>query len=158
MKHGLKSFSLIFLALLLVACNNEEKVAEKFTRPVKYQEVGYLGGEKIRSFSGTAKTEKIINLSFRNTGIITEFDIKLGQKVKKGQLLARLDNVQSRLAYEQAITQLNSAESQMNTAKLSLNRTRSLFEKGSASRNPVAEIVTLSGRPISRRRSRTIDP
>ena len=133
MKHGLKSFSLIFLALLLVACNNEEKVAEKFTRPVKYQEVGYLGGEKIRSFSGTAKTEKIINLSFRNTGIITEFDIKLGQKVKKGQLLARLDNVQSRLAYEQAITQLNSAESQMNTAKLSLNRTRSLFEKGSAS-------------------------
>ncbi|WP_111683681.1 efflux RND transporter periplasmic adaptor subunit [Winogradskyella tangerina] len=133
MKYGLKILSLVFTTFLLVACGEEEKVAEKFTRPVKYQEVGYLGGEKIRSFSGTAKTEKIINLSFRNTGIITQFDIKLGQKVKKGELLAKLDNVQSRLAYEQSITQLNSAESQMNTAKLSLNRTRSLFEKGSAS-------------------------
>ena len=61
------------------------------------------------------------------------FDIKLGQKVKKGQLIAKLDNVQSRLAYEQALTQLNSAESQMNTAKLSLNRIRSLYEKGSSS-------------------------
>ncbi|WP_422107890.1 efflux RND transporter periplasmic adaptor subunit [Winogradskyella sp.] len=133
MKHGLKNFSLVIMTLLLFACGEEEKVAEKLTRPVKYQEVGYLGGEKIRSFSGTARTDKIINLSFRNTGIITEFDIKLGQKVKKGQMLGRLDNVQSRLAYEQAVTQLNSAESQMNTAKLSLNRTRSLFEKGSAS-------------------------
>ncbi|NRB83633.1 MAG: efflux RND transporter periplasmic adaptor subunit [Winogradskyella sp.] len=133
MKHGLKIFSLVLTTLLLFACNNEEKVAEKLIRPVKYQEIGYLGGEKIRSFSGTAETDKIINLSFRNTGMITQFDIKLGQKVKRGQLLAKLDNVQSRLAYEQAITQLNSAESQMNTAKLSLNRTRSLFEKGSAS-------------------------
>jgi RND family efflux transporter MFP subunit len=75
----------------------------------------------------------VINLSFRNTGIITLFDIKLGKKVKKGQLLATLDNVQSRLAYEQSLTQLNSAESQMNTAKLSLDRVRSLYEKGSAS-------------------------
>ncbi|RNC80198.1 MAG: efflux RND transporter periplasmic adaptor subunit [Winogradskyella sp.] len=133
MKQGLKIFSLVLTTLLLIACKEEEKVIEKLIRPVKFQEIGYLGGEKIRSFSGTAQTDKIINLSFRNTGIITQFDIKLGQLVKKGQLLARLDNVQSRLSYEQAVTQLNSAESQMNTAKLSLNRTRSLFEKGSAS-------------------------
>ncbi len=118
---------------LFYSCGEDKKETEKFLRPVKYQEVGYLGGEKIRSFSGTAQTDKIINLSFRNTGIITLFDIKLGQKVKKGQLLAKLDNVQSRLSYEQAVTQLNSAESQMNTAKLSLNRVRSLYEKGSSS-------------------------
>ena len=91
MKQRLKILSLVFITSLLISCGEEEKVAEKFTRPVKYQEVGFLGGEKIRSFSGTAKTEKIINLSFRNTGIITQFDIKLGQKVKKGQLLAKLD-------------------------------------------------------------------
>ena len=53
--------------------------------------------------------------------------------MRKGQLLAKLDNVQSRLAYEQSLTQLNSAASQMNTAKLSLNRVRSLYEKGSSS-------------------------
>ncbi len=119
--------------LVMFSCAEEKKTIEKFVRPVKYQEVNYLGGGKVRTFSGTARTDKIIGLSFRNSGIITRFDIKLGQQVKKGQLLAKLDNVQSRLTYEQAVTQLNSAASQMNTAKLSLNRVRSLYEKGSTS-------------------------
>lgn len=132
MKQFSTLFTVLFLASLFMACSEEKKQEEIFLRPVKYEEVGYLGGEKVRTFSGTAETDKIINLSFRNTGIITQFDIKLGQKVRKGQQLARLDNVQSRLAYEQSLTQLNSAESQMNTAKLSLNRVRSLYEKGSA--------------------------
>ncbi|PIA78455.1 efflux transporter periplasmic adaptor subunit [Gaetbulibacter sp. 4G1] len=123
----------IIILLVVFSCAEEKKTVEKFVRPVKYQEVNYLGGGKIRTFSGTAQTDKIIKLSFRNTGIITQYDIKLGQKVKKGQLLSKLDNVQSRLSYEQSLTDLNSAASQMNTAKLSLNRVRSLYEKGSSS-------------------------
>ena len=132
MKQFVTLFIIILTGSLFTACSGEKKTEENFLRPVKYQEVSYLGGGKIRTFSGTAETDKIINLSFRSNGIITEFDMKLGQKVKKGQQLARLDNVQSRLAYEQSLTQLSSAESQMNTAKLSLNRVRSLYEKGSA--------------------------
>lgn len=118
---------------MILSCGDKKEEEEKFVRPVKYQQVGYLGGEKIRTFSGTAKTDKIINLSFRSNGIITTFDVRLGQEVKKDQLLATLDNVQARLNYENAIASQNSAESQMNTAKLALDRTRSLFEKGSAS-------------------------
>ena len=123
----------LLILVTFLSCSEEKKTAEKFIRPVKYETVSYLGGEKIRTFSGTAQTDKIINLSFRNSGIITQYDIKLGRKVKKGELLAKLDNVQSRLSYEQALTDLNSAASQMNTAKLSLNRVRSLYEKGSSS-------------------------
>ena len=133
MKYIFKIVNLIMVMLVLSSCSEEKKETSKAIRPVKYQEVSYLGGEKIRIFSGTAQTDKIINLSFRNNGIITLYNIKLGQKVKKGQLLAKLDNVASRLSYEQSVTQLNSAESQMNTAKLSLNRVRSLYEKGSSS-------------------------
>ncbi|MEN0003976.1 MAG: efflux RND transporter periplasmic adaptor subunit [Bacteroidota bacterium] len=121
------------MGLLFGSCQEEAKEEEVFVRPVKYQTVGYLNSKEIRSFSGTAQTDKIVQLSFRSSGIVTQFNIKLGQKVRRGQLLGKLDNVQARLAYEQAVTQLNSAESQMNTAKLSLNRVRVLFEKGSAS-------------------------
>lgn len=133
MKLIVKIFFVIILTGFMISCSEKKEEAEKFVRPVKYEEVGYLGGGKIRTFSGTAQTDKIINLSFRSSGILTQFDVKLGQTVKKGQLLGKLDNVQSRLSYEQAITQLNSAQSQMNTAKLALNRIRSLYEKGSAS-------------------------
>lgn len=125
--------SSLALVLVLMSCGEKEVKEEIVLRPVKYSEVSYLGGDKTRQFSGTAKTEKIVNLSFRSSGIITKLDMKLGQKVKKGQLLGTLDNVSARLSYESSIASKNSAESQMNTAKLSLNRMRTLYEKGSSS-------------------------
>lgn len=131
-KRIIKISSLI-IVLLLFSCGEKEVKEVEVLRPVKYSEVTYIGGEKSRQFSGTAKTEKIVNLSFRSSGIITKLDMKLGKKVKKGQLLGTLDNVSARLNYESSIAAKNSAESQMNTAKLSLNRVRTLYEKGSAS-------------------------
>ena len=97
------SFIGVLVLLFLMSCDKKEKVEVAPVRPVKYQKVDYLGGDKLRSFSGTAKTEKVVNLSFRNTGIITELNMKLGQQVKKGDLLGRLDNVSSRLNYESSI-------------------------------------------------------
>ncbi|MEO0528798.1 MAG: efflux RND transporter periplasmic adaptor subunit [Bacteroidota bacterium] len=132
MKQYSKIIALSLWAGVFISCGGEEKKEEKIVRPVSYQEVGFLGNEKVRTFSGTAQTDKIINLSFRSDGIITEFDIKLGQRVKKGQLLAKLDNVAARLNYENSVSSKNSAESEMNTAKLNLNRVRLLYEKGSS--------------------------
>ncbi len=133
MKNKILTFGLLLVTVFFMSCG-EKKVEEKpLIRPVSYQEVGFLGGESTRTFNGTANSEKVINLSFRNNGIITEFNLKIGQTVKNGQLLARLDNVQSRLNYENSLSSLNSAKSQMNTAKLSLDRVRSLYEKGSTS-------------------------
>lgn len=120
-------------ASLMVSCSQETVTTAKSVRPVKSIEVQPTDINNSRSFSGTAKTDKVIQLSFRSIGVLSKLNIKLGQKVKKGQLLARLDNVQARLNYENAISSQNSAESQMRTAKLSLDRTRALFEKGGSS-------------------------
>ncbi|WP_411030667.1 efflux RND transporter periplasmic adaptor subunit [Spongiimicrobium sp. 3-5] len=132
MKHINSLIAPLILLFTFVSCGENNKEEKKIVRPVSYQEIGYLGSENTRTFSGTSKTDEVVNLTFRSGGIITAFDIKLGQKVKKGQQLSRLDNVQSRLNYENAISSLNSAASQMNTAKLALDRVRSLYEKGSA--------------------------
>lgn len=129
----MKSLVAIVILASLFSCAEKKSEEIKLLRPVQYQEVSYLGSQKIRTFSGTAKTDKVINLSFRASGIITQLNVRLGQKVRKGELLAKLDNVQARLNYENAISSMNSSESEMNTAKLNLNRIRSLFEKGSAS-------------------------
>lgn len=134
MKISKSSKLLVILILVsLLSCDKKEAPKQEILRPVKYTEVKYAGADKVRHFSGTAKTEKIINLSFRNTGIIVMLNMKLGQEVNKGDLLAQLDNVQARLNYESSIESRNSTESQMNTAKLNLNRVRTLYEKGSTS-------------------------
>ena len=123
----------LICSILFSSCGEEKKQEVKTARPVSYQEVGFIGGENLRTFNGTSKTDEVVNLTFRSGGIITEMNLKIGQKVKKGDLLAKLDNVSARLNYENAVSTLNSAASQMNTAKLALNRIRSLYEKGSSS-------------------------
>ena len=121
-------------ALLLSSCGEKkEEVKAEVMRPVNYQIIGTSDGLKVRTFSGVVKAGNEIELSFRSSGIITALNAKVGQKVKKGDLIAKLDNVQAKLAYEQAISALKSAKSAMNTSKLSLDRIKSLYEKGSNS-------------------------
>lgn len=72
-----KRFSVLcylLIASVVFNCGEKEVQEEVVLRPVKFTEVSYLGGDKERRFSGTAKTEKIINLSFRSNGIITKLD------------------------------------------------------------------------------------
>ena len=132
--NRLTKILLIFsVGLLLSSCGPDEDEAPIALRPVVYQVVDYTGAEEIRTFSGSAETDKVIDLSFRTSGILTQLNMRVGQVVRKGELLAELDNVQARLNLEQAVAALNSAESQMNTAKLNFERVSLLYEQGSAS-------------------------
>lgn len=124
----------VFTFLILLTSCKEEVVEKKvILKPVKYQMVGTSNEQQVRTFSGTVKAGDEIELSFRANGIITKLNVKVGQQVKKGDILARLDNVQANLAYEQAKSSVNAAQSSLNTAKSSLDRTKSLFEKGNKS-------------------------
>lgn len=124
---------LLMVFMVLTGCGSEEAPKEPVLRPVKYQSVSRADAANQRSFSGVAKAANEVNLSFRSGGIITEINVKKGQTVKKGTLIARLDNVEANLAYEKSISSLNSAESAMNTAKAELERVKSLYEKRSVS-------------------------
>ncbi|MCL3782639.1 efflux RND transporter periplasmic adaptor subunit [Prolixibacteraceae bacterium JC049] len=127
-------FGLIILLTFLASCGGKkEKETKELIKPVKFQEVSYAHGGTNRTFLGTARSNKEINLSFRSSGILTTLNIAIGQKVNKGDLLAQLDNTEAILSLEQANASLNSAKSSLNTATSALNRTRTLFEKGSAS-------------------------
>jgi len=126
-------YTWLVLIPVLCACGSGVQEETKALRPVLSQQVDYAESLNERTYTGIAQSDKVINLSFRSSGIITLFDMRLGQQVKRGELLAQLDNVAARLSYEQSLASLSSAESQMKTSKLSYDRIRSLYEKGSAS-------------------------
>lgn len=129
--------ALCAVAILLLgsvsACGDDEPNTGPPLRTVVQETVGTAGGQASRTFSGTAASGRTVNLSFRTGGVINELNIQLGQRVRRGDLIARLDDVSARLAYEQAVVSRNGAESQMNTASLALDRTRKLYESGTAS-------------------------
>lgn len=136
MKALAKLLTITFMAFLLasfMACSDQKADDKPQVRPVRYTEVVLGGSAQSRVFSGTTATKKTINLSFRQPGKIIKLDVKVGERVGKGQVIAQLDNIQSRLALEQGQAQLNAAESNLNTTKLTLERVRKLYEKGSAS-------------------------
>ncbi len=123
----------VIIVVICFSCKGKVEVKEEILRPVRYHVVGWSDAISERSLNGIATASEETELSFRSSGIITTLNAKVGQIVKKGELIARLDNVQANLAFEQAVSSLNSAQSGMNTAKSSLERTRLLYEKGSAS-------------------------
>ena len=133
----MKFHNLIFtglLSILLISgCTKKESARKEVIRPVKYEIVGKNNAQKSRTFSGVISASDEIELSFRSTGVITTLNAKVGERVKKGDLLMKLDNVQAQLAYEQSLSALSSAKSAMNTAKSSLERSKALYEKGSQS-------------------------
>ncbi len=133
----MKYFNRIILSLIIIslfiACSSKKGDKKEVIRPIKYEIVSKLNALKTRTFSGVASASDEIELSFRSSGIITKLNIKIGQRVNKGDLLMRLDNIHAQLAYEQSLSALNSAKSAMNTAKSSLERSKALYEKGSHS-------------------------
>ena len=129
----MRKVTLIFFTIITIGCNSKEENKAIPLRPVKYQIVGSAESAMVRTFSGLAKAGDEIELSFRTSGIITDLNVEVGDFVKKGDLIAKLDNIQANLSYQQSISNVNSAKSTLNTTRTNLERIKTLFEKGSKS-------------------------
>jgi RND family efflux transporter MFP subunit len=74
-----------------------------------------------------------VDLSFRNSGVVSVINISVGSEVKLGQVLAELDNVKAKLSLEQSLSALKAAESGKDTAFNNLERIKSLYENNGVS-------------------------
>lgn len=125
----------LILSLLFIRCGGEKQAEKKVIKPVKYAAVEQLGGAIIKSFNGTSQSGAETKLSFRTSGLIVKLEVKVGDHVKKGQLLAMLDLNDLKLNLQKATASLQSAQSQVETAKSSFDRIRELYQGNSASLN-----------------------
>lgn len=124
-----------FAALLFYGCSEKETEAKQIVRPVKYALVEQAGGLQQKTFSGTTQSASKANLSFRSNGLLVVQNAKVGQRVKKGELLARLDQKDVKLAYDQAAADVQNAKAQYEAASSALARTKQLYETNNASLN-----------------------
>src|SRR5438270_11524180 len=90
----------------------------------------------IVSASGEIKPKTYVNIGANAFGKITHLYVKEGDRVRKGQLLAQLENVQSsadvsatRASLQAARTDAVAAEAALNTALADLNRAKSDYER-----------------------------
>ncbi len=119
--------------LLLISCSNEEQSTQELIRPVRYQEVTNLAKDQSRTLSGVSKAAIESNLSFKVSGTIESIKVKVGQQVRKGQLIASIDQTDYELQYEQSRAAEKSAKAQRDLAKSSYHRIETLYENGNVS-------------------------
>ncbi len=122
-------------AILSTACGEKEQVVEQVIRPVRYVQVYTTGGDRVRSFSGIAKAGVEAKLSFKVPGTIESVRVKVGDKVRGGQVLISLDAKNYELQVQQAEAALSQARAQLQKADADYERVRSLYENNNASKS-----------------------
>ncbi len=106
-----------------VGCSKKEAAPEP-VRAVKLVTVGEGQIESAQEYSGDVRARVESRLGFRVAGKITRREVELGQHVKAGQVLARLDARDYQLSADAARAQLASATTQRDLAEANAKRFR----------------------------------
>lgn len=126
---------LMMVAGGLTACAPEEVATEPVLRPVRYQRVAAGAIESSRTLAGVAKAGVEADLSFRVSGTVERVEVDLGDRVRRGHVLARLDAVDYELQVQEAAAGQAQAQAALRKAEADYDRTRALYENRNASRS-----------------------
>jgi RND family efflux transporter MFP subunit len=149
-----KLSNLVWLALFVLAassCGSEVSESEDVVRSVRVTRVGDAEALKGRVFPGRARATQEVELSFRVEGPLITLPVVIGDRVKEGDLLARIDprdfevllrNTEGQL--QRAVANLDRADSEYQrllgvqkkdpelVSEVHVERAREAFELGKA--------------------------
>ncbi|MEM7245758.1 MAG: efflux RND transporter periplasmic adaptor subunit [Acidobacteriota bacterium] len=120
--------------LILGSCKKEEAPAEAPLRPVRTLTLQSPAGGRERVFAGTSKAAQEARLSFKVAGTVIDLPVAAGDRLRRGQLIARLDPKPFELEAQQAQASLVQAEANERNADASYQRVKGLYENNNASR------------------------
>ncbi|MEL6195814.1 MAG: efflux RND transporter periplasmic adaptor subunit [Myxococcota bacterium] len=128
-------FSPVCVALVVssFACSGEEKPTPPQHRKVRYIQVEQAGGARERTFSGVVEPAEESRLSFQVGGRIEALSVKMGDRVTAGQLIAKLDETDFRIALQEAQASLAQAQAEARRAEADYKRTSALYANKSTS-------------------------
>ena len=137
---GRVPFVLVFM--ILVSCKEEVVVEpEPVPRPIKIYRLAGQQGTTRPDYPGRIKAVKVVELAFEVEGRIIDWNVEEGQRVKKGQILSRLDPRD----YQ---AQVEAARAGLRLADAEYRRESKLFASGSGTQRDL-DVATRS-RDVSR--------
>lgn len=121
--------TLLSILLALVACGEKEEIKKDVIRPIRSMVVAELEPFAGRSFPGMATATQTANMSFRVAGTVDRFPVDIGDEVKKGALLARLDPKDFQVELNYAKAEQRKAISGLELADSEHDRVYRVFKK-----------------------------
>jgi RND family efflux transporter MFP subunit len=141
-RHGALVASLTILGAVIAGCNNVETQAA--TQPdllfVETMAIEPLDRYEVRRvFSGTVRSRRASQLGFERGGMVSKVYVEEGDRVKEGQLIARLDTAQLRVARRRVAATLDEAQAGVGISTLTADRLSQLADEEYISRQSADE-------------------
>jgi RND family efflux transporter MFP subunit len=133
-RRSLVLVPLFAVAMLLGACQREVAPPEPEIRPVRTVTVAPRAADNAVAMTGTVQPQTEINQSFRIDGRLIERTVDIGDTVRPGMLIARLDPQNEEASLQAARAQLTAAQAQRVEARNNYNRMRDLVAEDAVSR------------------------
>ncbi len=122
------------LSVGIFACKKQEESKTEIIQPVKVYKVSdNPNGTSVKVFTGLVKESREVKLAFQIAGPLVDLKVNEGQFVKKGELVAVLND-------RDYLVQLESANANFENAKLQAERYTALYEKKSTSKSTYDQI------------------
>ena len=120
---------LLCVAVTLTACEKEPEIVE-VVRAIKTMTVSEQPAEKIRKFPGQVAAVDSSGLSFEVSGQVESVEVDIGDRVKKGEVLAVLDPEPYQLDVDAAEADLTKAKENVTKTKAEDKRQKRIFGEG----------------------------
>lgn len=125
------TFTLFALtALILSGCDEGEvPETEEIVRGLKTFVVSEAQDSTLRRFPSVLEPSEVSTLSFEIGGAIQEVDLRIGQLVQRGDVLATLDSRTLEIGLDNAKAAVERTQSEYRNAQIALKRQQNLFER-----------------------------
>ncbi len=124
----------IAAAMPLAACQRETEAPAPEVRPVRVITIGERAGSDSVTLTGTVQAQTEVNLSFRVDGRMVERRVQVGDSLRPGQLIARLDPQNEESSLQAARAQSSAAQARLVEARNHFARMQDLITDNSVSR------------------------
>jgi len=144
-KRGAHAASAILAAvvLALASCRRASDPPPPEIRPVRVIHIDQRANGDTINLTGTVQAQTEINQAFRIEGRVVERRVNVGDKVRPGQVIARLDPQNEESGLQSARAQLAAARAQLGEAQVNLDRMRELVSEDAVSRAQFEQANTL---------------
>ena len=125
------------VTILLVGCGDKDK-SKQTINPIIPVEIGVVGntdGNNYRNYVGSVQSEMKVSLSFPLGGTLTSVNVHNGQWVKKGTLIAKVDDTSAKSLHDVAVATLSQAED-------GYRRMKMVYEEGGVSEVRWVQMLT----------------
>ncbi len=124
---------LMALALVLTSCGGKQE-PEPLVRPVRSQVVAGGASAESATYTAEIRSRYETDLAFQVGGKVVSRPVDVGATVKKGQVLAQLDQTDQQLGVDAARGAVPAAQSDLDRSRSEEARFRDLLERGLTTR------------------------